>query len=168
MTTIATMPLYLALLLSLVLHAALIVAPAWRTGGQPPAATANLQARLTPPSPATAMAEAVSTEDADSGSEIRPRPAAVPRRLEGSSLRRAQAALTEHLFYPPQAVARGLEGDVILLLTLGDGGQLVSAAIARSSGHALLDQAALDAAQRIGALPGNPRQTLFPVSFRLR
>ena len=111
------MPLYLALLLSLVLHAALIAAPAWRAGGQPPAVAASLQARLTPP-PAMA-AEAVSTDAAEIGREIRPRLAAVPRRLEGGSLRRAQAALTEHLFYPPEAVARGLEGDVVLLLTLG-------------------------------------------------
>jgi protein TonB len=65
-------------------------------------------------------------------------------------------------------VALGLEGDVILLLNLSDTGQLLSASIARSSGHAILDQAALDAARRIGALPGNPRQTLFPVNFRLQ
>ena len=70
--------------------------------------------------------------------------------------------------YPPEAVARGIEGEVILLLNLSDNGELVSASIARSSGHPLLDQAALDAARHIGALPGNPRQTLFPVSFRLR
>ena len=76
--------------------------------------------------------------------------------------------MSEHLFYPPQAVAQGLEGDVILLLTLSENGQLISASIARSSGHALLDQAALDAARHIGALPGNPRQTLFPVNFRLQ
>jgi TonB family protein len=40
--------------------------------------------------------------------------------------------------------------------------------IARGSGHALLDQAALDAARRIGSLPGTKRQMLFPVSFRLQ
>jgi protein TonB len=88
--------------------------------------------------------------------------------LQGSSLRRAQSALSDHLFYPPEAVARGLEGEVVLLLVLPDNGRLISADIARSSGHALLDQAALDAARRIGALPGNPCQTLFPVSFRLQ
>ena len=93
---------------------------------------------------------------------------APPRVLKGQSLRRAQTALAEHLFYPPQAVAQGLEGDVILLLTLSENGQLVSASIARGSGHALLDQAALDAARRLGALPGNPRQTLFPVRFSLQ
>ena len=116
-----------------------------------------------------AMAEAVSTEASSADDAAIPPPlAAPPRTLQGSALRRAQTALSEHLFYPPEAVARGIEGEVILLLILSDGGQLVSATIARSSGHAVLDQAALDAARRIGALPGNPRQTLFPVSFRLQ
>ena len=162
------MPLHLALLLSLALHAALMVAPTWLTAQRRPLPTPNIDARLMPlPSPAV-MAEAVSTEASHGATAIPRRLVAPPRRLQGSSLRRAHAALSEHLFYPPEAVARGLEGDVILLLTLSDRGQLVSAAIARGSGHALLDQAALDAARQIGALPGNPRQTLFPVSFRLQ
>jgi protein TonB len=113
------------------------------------------------------VAEAVSTEAADIAA-IPQRHTAPQHTLRGGSLRRAQTVLSEHLFYPPEAVARGLEGEVLLLLTLSERGQLVSATIARSSGHALLDQAALDAARRIDSLPGNPRQILFPVSFRLR
>lgn len=159
------MRLYLALLSSLALHATLIVAPAWLAVRQRPPPAPRIEARLIPPPPPAAMAEAVSTEATSAAAPQRVRP---PTTLRGSSLRRAQSALSEHLFYPPEAVARGLEGDVVLLLNLADNGQLVSAAIARSSGHALLDQAALDAARRIGALPGNPRQTLFPVSFRLQ
>ncbi len=161
------MPLRLALLLSLALHAALLVASAWLAAMQQPLPTPGIEARLMPLPAPVAMAEAVSTEATGSDSATPQRPA-TPRNLHGSSLRRAQAVLSEHLFYPPEAVARGLEGEVILLLTLTESGQLASAAIARSSGHALLDQAALDAAQHIGALPGNPRQTLFPVTFRLR
>ena len=162
------MPLYHALLLSLALHAALFVNPTWLETKQRPLPTSGIEARLQPlPAPA-AMAEAVSTEASKADTIVPPRPAAAPRRLQGRSLRRAQAALSEHLFYPPEAVARGLEGEVILLLTLTESGQLAAAAIARGSGHALLDQAALDAARHIGALPGNPRQTLFPVTFRLR
>ena len=162
------MPLYLALLLSLAAHTALIVAPTWLAATPRPLPTPGIDARLLPLPAPVAMAEAVSTE-ASSGERVIPqRLAAPPRSLQGSSLHRAQAALSEHLFYPPEAVARGLEGEVILLLTLTESGQLASAAIARSSGHALLDQAALDAARHIGALPGNPRQTLFPVSFRLQ
>ena len=163
------MPIYLALLLSLSLHAALIVAPTWLQAKHEPFPVASLEARLMSRPAPQAMAEAVSTVASSAEAVAHPRTlAGTPGKLQGSALRRAQAALSEHLFYPPQAVALGLEGEVILLLTLADGGRLVSASIARSSGHALLDQAALDAAQRIGALPGNPRQTLFPVNFRLQ
>lgn len=159
------MPFYLALLLSLTLHAALIVAPPWLATRRAPLAPAAIEARLLPRALPETMAESVSTEVASA--EAHPVLVA-PRALQGNSLRRAQSALSAHLFYPPEAVAQGLEGDVILLLTLAEGGQLVSATIARGSGHALLDRAALDAVRHIGALPGNPRQTLFPVNFRLQ
>lgn len=162
------MPLYHALLLSLALHAALFVTPTWLKAKQSPLPPPGIDVRLMPLPVPAAMAETVSTEPSQTDTIVPPRPVAAPRSLEGRSLRRAQAALSEHLFYPPEAVALGLEGEVILLLTLGEGGQLTSAAVARSSGHALLDQAALDAARHIGALPGNARQTLFPVSFRLQ
>lgn len=160
------MPLYLALLLSFALHAALIVAPDWLTAKQRQAPAASIEARLVVTATPVTMADAVSTETPSAA--VSPPPAIPPNTLQGGALSRAQAALSQHLFYPPQAIALGLEGEVVLLLTLADSGRVVSAAVARSSGHALLDQAALDAAQRIGALPGNPRQTLFPVSFRLR
>ena len=158
------MPLYFALLLSLTLHAALIVVPTWLAASQHPSPAASIEARLMPQAKPVAMAEAVSTEASSTDTAAIP----PPRTLQGSALRRAQTALSEHLFYPPEAIATGIEGEVILLLILSDGGRLVSATIARSSSHAVLDQAALDAARRIGALPGNPRQTLFPVSFRLQ
>lgn len=162
------MSLPFALLFSLVLHAALVVAPAWRSIAQTPLPTTRLEARLMPQADPLAMAAAVSTEaDSPAAAIAPPPPPPAPRTLQGRALRRAQSALSEHLLYPPQAVAQGLEGDVVLLLILADGGRLISASIARSSGHALLDQAALDATRGIGALPGNPHQTLFPVSFRL-
>lgn len=162
------MPLYLALLLSLALHTALIAAPTWLAVRQRPAPVPSIEARLVPLSSPTATAGAVSTEAGKTTAAASPYPALLPRTLQGSALHSAQTALSDHLFYPPEAVAQGLEGEVILLLVLSDSGQLVSASVARSSGHALLDQAALAAARSIDALPGNPRQTLFPVSFRLQ
>jgi len=161
------MPLHLALLLSLALHSVLIIAPLWLAAERRPPPAANIEARLLPVPAPEALADAVSTE-ASSVRAVPEQGATLPHRLHGASLRRAQAALSKHLFYPPQAVAMGLEGEVILLLSLTENGQLVSATVARSSGHAILDQAALDAARHIGALSGNPRQTLFPVSFRLQ
>ena len=161
------MSVHLALLLSFVLHATLIIGPIWLATKPPPLPPPGIEARLLPRPVPEEMAEAVSTEprNTDAVAEQLPFP---PRSLQGAALRRAQAALSKHLFYPPQAVTMGLEGEVILLLSLTESGQLVSVSVARSSGHAILDQAALDAARNIGALPGNPRQTLFPVSFRLQ
>jgi len=102
--------------------------------------------------------------------DSRPQPPrqAAPQKLSGKSLHRAQAALSKHLFYPQSAVAQGLQGDVVLLLALDSKGEIQAIEIAKSSGHALLDQAAIDAVRHIGALPGNPHQTLLPVSFRLQ
>lgn len=163
------MQIYFSLLLSLALHAALIAAPISPAAKPGAPEKASLEARLMPPVKPTATAEAVSSEaDSPDSPAVTPRLDAPPGTLRGHALHRAQTALSEHLFYPPQAIAQGLEGDVVLLLILADGGRLLSASVARSSGHALLDQAALDAALSLGALPGNPRQTMFPVSFRLQ
>lgn len=154
------------MLLSLALHAALIAAPNWLAPTPPPSPLARVDARLIPPNPAETPAEAVSSEPIESA-KILPPPVSPPRKLQGQALRSAQTSLSEHLYYPPAAVANGIEGEVILLLALAENGQLVTASIARSSGHAILDQAALDAVRKIGALPGSPRQSLFPVRFRL-
>jgi protein TonB len=163
------MPLYFALFLSIAFHAVLIVAPTWLTVRLRPEVPPGIEARLLPRRDTVEMVNAVSTETSINDADATPPTLAAPaHRLQGRSLHRAQAALSEHLFYPPEAVARGIEGEVTLLLMLSDGGEVLSASIARSSGHALLDQAAQDAVRHIGALPGNPRQTLFPVSFRLR
>lgn len=160
------MPLFAALILSLTLHAALILGPAWLAAQPRPVLQPRIEARLLAPDETLVAAESVSTTAASP--VLAPEKPLPPRPLQGKSLRRAEAALTRHLFYPPEAVARGQEGEVILLLTLTDSGQLTQVEVARSSGHALLDQAALDAAGRIGVLPGNKRQLLFPVRFRLQ
>ena len=79
----------------------------------------------------------------------------------------ALAAMTREEFYPREAVARGLEGRVVLLLNLDEQGRVIAVEVASRSGHALLDQAALQAAGRISTLAGGRRQVLLPVEFRL-
>lgn len=153
------MPLHFSLLLSLVLHALVILPLLDRSATRPPLPRPAVEARLLPEAPADTFAESLSSVP-----DVAPAP---PKPLRDSALRRAQSALSQHLFYPREAISRSLEGEVVLLLMLDASGRVQSAEIARSSGHALLDEAALDAARRIGALPGNPRQTLFPVSFHL-
>lgn len=167
---INAMPLRFALLTSLFLHFALILAPAWPAAYPPTARPANLQARLLPSTPvASQPADAVSTEAQQPEDAVAPDAiTAQPKKLRGAALKQAQSTLSEHLFYPPEAVAAGLEGEVVLLLTLGEGGRIVTAEIAGSSGHRVLDEAALAAASRIGALPGNLHQMLLPVTFRLQ
>ncbi len=56
---------------------------------------------------------------------------------------------------------------MILLLHLDQAGRVQAAEVASSSGHALLDAAAVQAAGRITAIAGNARQVLLPVGFEL-
>ena len=167
------MPFYFSLLqslaLSLALHLAMVFGPLWLGTKQPPPPSPRIEAQLVPVAmpPATQTAETISTETTPV-SPPPPSTAPVPKKIAGAALRRAQGALSEHLLYPPEAVRQGLEGEVVLLLKLAADGRIVGIEIASSSGHALLDQAAISAAGNIGALPGNPPQTLLPVSFRLQ
>ena len=57
---------------------------------------------------------------------------------------------------------------MLLLLFLDGAGNVLAARVERSSGHALLDQAAAKAARQLKALPeGVARETILPVRFRL-
>jgi protein TonB len=71
--------------------------------------------------------------------------------------------------YPLEAIARGLEGDVMVRVRLDDRGNVIASHLEASSGHALLDEAAVQAARTLRGLPdGMPRESLLPVRFRLR
>lgn len=71
-------------------------------------------------------------------------------------------------FYPPEAIARGLEGEVAVLLVIDEAGKVVAARVEQGSGHALLDEAALRAVRSLTSLPADaPRQVVLPVRFRL-
>jgi len=156
---------------SLILHAFLLfpfgAAPA-RVAAfpEPP-----LEARLSAPALAS-RPEALSPELVEPPPET---PAAVlpastfapPRPLDGRRLDHALAALAREEFYPREAIARGLEGTVTLLLTLDAGGRVTAVTVAGGSGHALLDEAAVRAARRIARVPGSRGQVLLPVEFRL-
>jgi protein TonB len=159
-----TLPL--ALLLSLCLHGTLILPGLWLLLNQArPIAQPNvLEVQLAPP-PVAESAPLVSSETHHAESA---QPAAqAPTRTRGRQLQRAQSALSKHLLYPAEAIARELEGEVLLLLSLDAEGRITHAEVAKSSGHTILDRAALAAARQLNALPGNPPQTLLPVTFRL-
>ena len=89
--------------------------------------------------------------------------------LEGDAAQQANAQLARELLYPPEAIARGLEGQALVLLFLDASGNAIAARLEASSGHALLDDAAVRAARTLHALPASaPREALLPVRFRLR
>ena len=75
--------------------------------------------------------------------------------------------------YPPDAVRQGLEGRVILSVTISFTGKVTRVTVAASCGHQLLDQAALDAVRRWRFSPatreGKPVEwtARLPIRFRL-
>ena len=94
---------------------------------------------------------------------------ASPARLEGDAALRAAEQLRRELLYPPEAIERGLEGEALVLLFLDASGNAVAARLEASSGHALLDDAAVRAARTLRGLPDSAaRDVLLPVRFRLR
>jgi protein TonB len=100
---------------------------------------------------------------------VPPAPTITPKPPE-PQVKAANAAMDEKIkqkYYPREAIARGLEGDVVVLLILKPSGEVTGAMVATSSGHPILDEAALTAAWQITSLPAGLRQFLLPVQFRL-
>lgn len=140
-----------------------------------PRNTATISARLLPP--ATVLPQDALLKDTLAEQEAPKVVQAEPKPVEGKSRKpaprspeeAAQRKLSEVLFYPPEAVARGLEGEVRLLLMLGRDGTIQDAQVAAGSGHKILDDAAVRAAFAMGRLPeAGAREVILPVVFRLR
>lgn len=90
-------------------------------------------------------------------------------RLSPEQLRETLGRLSEELLYPADALRRGLEGEVVILVELGEGGRILDASIASGSGHPTLDDAAVRAVKRLGSLgPASAHKSiLLPVRFRI-
>lgn len=183
-----------ALLCSLALHAAaLLLLPPPATAAR---AAVPLQARLRPPPltpaaqeppPAPPREEAAPPPPPEKPASAKPKPEKkapakpAPARfkeppasfngypvLAGNAARSAFSQLARQPLYPPEAIARGLQGEVLLLLFLDANGNVQAARVERSSGQPLLDQAAVGAARQLKALPeGAPREAILPVRFKL-
>jgi protein TonB len=165
---------------SLLLHAlAGVAATLWRSPpAKPPALPPPLEARLQPPQPAPAprlIAPETPADDAASAAATPPppRPAARPPKPPPPPTRldpvaAATREIARHLLYPPAAIAQGLQGEALVRLFLDEHGNALAARLERSSGHALLDDAAVAAARAVRAVPdGAPAEVLLPVRFRL-
>ena len=114
------------------------------------------------------LAPRISSRNANAAAAVVPK-AAPTARLAGEAAVRAAEQLQRELPYPPEAIARGLQGETLVLLFLDAAGNVIAARIESSSGHALLDEAAVRAARSLRSLPDSaPREALLPVRFRLR
>jgi protein TonB len=172
-----------ALVLSLALHAAALTLPALslpRAQRVPdtvvPSITARLEPRAPPPEVLKNTLEPREPERPRAAPKPRAAPAPKaartrppPERLAGEALDRTLGQLSQTLLYPPEAVRRGLEGEVVVMLELDADGRVVAASVASGSGHAILDEAAVAAARRLGALGPSlaGKAILLPVRFRL-
>ena len=103
------------------------------------------------------------------GTGFRMAPSAPPEQLSPNELRETLGRLSETMLFPPEALERGLEGEVTLLVQLGEGGRILDASIASGSGHKVLDDAAVRAVLKLGTLgPGSANKSiLLPVRFRI-
>jgi protein TonB len=183
-----------ALALSVVLHAAAIAAGMQLTAralwtARPPQPDLKVSLRAEPELPAAPRPELILPRETPRNSsaavlvrvsrplpEVPGRPAAValplpgaPQLLEGEAALKAGEQLRRELPYPAEAIARGLQGEALVLLFLDAAGNAIAARLEASSGYALLDDAAVSAARSLRSLPASaPREALVPVRFRLR
>jgi len=98
--------------------------------------------------------------------ETPPKPAKTWTQAVSQHLNRLNAS---GLFYPQEAIAQGLEGEVLVLIIIDESGRVTAARIEEGSGHKILDDAALHAVRSLRSLPADaPREALLPVRFRLR
>ena len=161
-------PFFAALAASLLLHGLCVAGAALLFRRLEPAALPGmLTATLLPPAEVAPDQGPLLKNTLGDG-----RAATTPSPLPGrgkASARDAQRKLAEHVYYPPEAVAQGLEGEVRLLVSLDESGRIVDVRVASGSGHALLDQAAIRAAYAAGSLGDTGRrEVLLPVVFRLK
>lgn len=125
-----------------------------------------------PPSPAVAPTAEAHTAP---GPRSHRASAALDQSAKKALLRRALARqLAFHRYYPPLARSRGWQGEVRLGVRVGSDGRLSRVRVLQTSGHALLDRAAvrsLHAVQAVGHPPQWLRGTHFdivlPVVYKL-
>ncbi len=132
------------------------------------AATPSVAAMPTEASPVGAMGEASRSKPAAAADTQSARREALRNQLLGA----LRSRLARHLTYPPRARRRGWEGEVLLGLRIDADGRLRDIRLLHSSGHAVLDRAALRALHRVERLPlpadFAPLQLRLPVIYRLQ
>lgn len=89
-------------------------------------------------------------------------------------IRTVQETIIKNVSYPLEAQRANLSGDVVLSLHLLSNGQLVGVVVSQSSGHALLDKAALFTVKKLNPYPVFPKGLMLkeiwievPIAYQL-
>ena len=89
-------------------------------------------------------------------------------------IRTVQETIIKNVSYPLEAQRANLSGDVVLSLHLLSNGQLVGVVVSQSSGHALLDKAAIFTVKKLNPYPVFPKGLLLkeiwvevPIAYQL-
>ena len=166
--------LIFALALSLALHGSLLLPDILkRISVAPPGPVLQASLRLPPPQEQAPVEPLLkNTIEPEETIPIEEPPPAASKSIAKNSLKRdiqlAKKKLSQTQFYPPEAVAQNIEGNVRLILKLSGDGTVDDIAIAASSGYPILDNAAIKAAYAMGRLTGvTSRELILPVIFRL-
>lgn len=117
------------------------------------------------PPPAPKLATQPPPQPVASAPAPRSNPAA-----EGAYQAKARAYIEKNKQYPEEALQMNMSGSVVVLYVIGRDGKLIRAEVERSSGHSLLDQAALRAVRkaRFDPMPDDAWVTQKEQAFRTR
>ena len=174
-------PLIIALTLSLVLHGSLLFTSAFRISPAPRPTALLASLRLPPdlakipeplPDADTLLKNTLEDESPEKPATMpppppkeksrTPAPSAIPDKREMEAVSKK---LSEYVFYPEQARQLGLEGTVTLFVELSDDGRVEDVRVVASSGHPILDNAAIKGFYAVGRLPG--KSDYWDYEFRL-
>jgi protein TonB len=121
----------------------------------PRAAIAPIQAPERSPEPPAGRAAAIGKESSETTDKGLPRLAPGARQAVRARL---EDELAKHFRYPLLARRRGWEGSVVLHLRIDGSGRIDAMEITETSGHGILDRAALEAVTRISRIPDAAEQ----------
>jgi protein TonB len=79
-----------------------------------------------------------------------------PKKLLRKYLRQVAQAIRKDYAYPRAARRIGVEGEAVVLITIDAQGKVVGVELSQSSGHKVLDEAALEAARSVAQVPPPP------------
>jgi len=134
----------------------------------PPAAMEQLSAAATSAQPAQPTSQPTGVQTMP----VRSTPA--PQRDYGWLAETLRDRIEELKRYPPMARMNNWQGKVVLKFVVKEDGTVENLEVVQSSGHAVLDEAAMETIRRASPLPlkhelGKPRVTFqFPISYTLR